>query len=125
MPQSYLTAAAKRRPVLSLVLCFIIWKSLLLLLLVASPGPGYDTSTLLLYAQNDRAATACLPSRTALLDEPTSVLQKTARWDAVYFLSVAERGYLYEQEWAWGYGFTRLLRLTSEGGHVKSVRNHN
>jgi hypothetical protein len=37
------------------------------------------------------------------------LLQTLTRWDAIYFASIAERGYVFEQEWAFGWGFTRLL----------------
>jgi len=31
------------------------------------------------------------------------------------FCQVANRGYLFEQEWAWGWGFTRLIALCTSG----------
>ncbi|KAH2444774.1 ER membrane glycoprotein subunit of the GPI transamidase complex-like protein [Aspergillus fumigatus] len=33
------------------------------------------------------------------------------RWDSIYFVHAAEHGYVFEQEWAFGYGYTRLLAL--------------
>merc|ERR1711939_397020 len=71
---------------------FGIWKAVLLLLALASPGPGYDTST-------------------TLLDWPEryTLLSKLVRWDSIYFTQIAQHGHLFEQEWAWGTGITSVL----------------
>ena len=69
---------------------FVAWKSLILLIAFLSPGPGYDTSTNLIVPE-------------------TSAVAKLVRWDAVYFTQIARRHYVFEQEWAFGWGFTRLL----------------
>ncbi|KAF7134100.1 hypothetical protein CNMCM5793_005729 [Aspergillus hiratsukae] len=39
------------------------------------------------------------------------VSTKLTRWDAIYFTEVASRGYIFEQEWAWGLGFTKLINF--------------
>lgn len=93
-----------------LVLSFISWKLILICIALTSPGPGYDTSTLLLHPG--------LNPPQAKLDsewEPTSRLRKLVRWDAIYFTQLAGRGYLWEQEWAFGWGFTNLVAVTSRG----------
>jgi len=41
------------------------------------------------------------------------VSQKLTRWDAIYFTKVAERGYVFEQEWAWGWGWIKLISLVT------------
>ncbi|KAF1984174.1 glycosyltransferase family 76 protein [Aulographum hederae CBS 113979] len=85
------------RPVQTLILLFIAWKTCLLLVVSLSPGPGYDSSTDLLFGQ--------FPS-TSRADQ---LLSKLVRWDAVYFTNIAERGYQYEQEWAFGWGWTKSI----------------
>ena len=92
------------RPIRSLILTFAAWKSLLLLIALCSPGPGYDTST-----------TLALRGDTQLPGPLTYVIGKLTRWDAIYFVKAATRGYRYEQEWAFGWGFTRLIALCTAG----------
>ena len=75
---------------LTLLGCYTAWRALILLTATLSPGPGYDTSTDLV-----------LPGQ--------PLLNKLVRWDAIYFTQIARRGYLFEQEWAFSWGFTRLL----------------
>ncbi|KAK8068669.1 GPI mannosyltransferase 2 [Apiospora phragmitis] len=84
----------------TLVRAFVIWKSILLLVVVGSSlgGPPYDTSTTLL---SQRA----LDFNESALDLGT----KLTRWDAIYFVQNARRGYLFEQEWAFGSGMPFLI----------------
>lgn len=91
----------------SLLYLFIAYKSLLLLIALCSPGPGYDTSASLLTlpAQDGSSLTAFFE----LLSE------KLTSWDAIYFTTVARRGYLYEQEWAFALGWTQLISFFSSG----------
>ncbi|KAH8599794.1 hypothetical protein B0O99DRAFT_668254 [Bisporella sp. PMI_857] len=94
---------SSRTPIRNLALAFIAWKSILLIVAVCSPGPGYDTSTSLSlssYHQDKR-----LPAFLYY------VSVKLTRWDAIYFTKTAHRGYLFEQEWAFGWGFSRLIKL--------------
>lgn len=92
-----------RHPIPSLILAFAAWKSLLLLVAACSPGPGYDTSTTL--ALGDQIGGGQLPAPLYYL------ITKLTRWDAIYYVKVANRGYRFEQEWAFGWGFTRLIAL--------------
>jgi phosphatidylinositol glycan class V len=94
----------QRRPIRSLILTFAAWKTLLLLIALCSPGPGYDTST-----------TLALEGDTSLPGPLTHVIDKLTRWDAIYYVKAATRGYRYEQEWAFGWGFTRLIALCTAG----------
>lgn len=75
-----------------------------------SPGPGYDTSTTLL---NHKSYLAFQTDH--ILSEG---LSKFVRWDAVYFTQISLRGYVFEQEWAFGWGFTKLLALLTRGTTV-------
>jgi phosphatidylinositol glycan class V len=94
----------RRHPIQSLILTFAVWKALLLLIALCSPGPGYDTST-----------TLALGGETPLPGPLTHVIGKLTRWDAIYYVKAATRGYRYEQEWAFGWGFTRLIALCTAG----------
>ncbi|KAL8796240.1 MAG: hypothetical protein Q9195_001355 [Heterodermia aff. obscurata] len=95
-----------RSPKRYLALYWGLWKSFVFILALASPGIGYDSSTdVLLAAQSTPES----PNRD--LDLFRYGLQKFVRWDAIYFTKIAQRGYLFEQEWAFGWGFTRLLHL--------------
>lgn len=91
-------------PKVSLVIGFTLWKSLLVASALASPGPGYDTSTSLLKHENRECAIKALTR-----------LDKFVRWDAIYFIQIAHRGVVFEQEWAFGWGFTKLLNLVGRG----------
>ncbi|PKX93914.1 DUF409 domain protein [Aspergillus novofumigatus IBT 16806] len=95
------------RPYKSLLTVFAFWKTLLLFLAVFSPGPGYDTSTTLRLDRNATNAVGDGPFTASL----RLVSTKLTRWDAIYFTEVASRGYIFEQEWAFGYGFTKLINF--------------
>jgi hypothetical protein len=43
-----------------------------------------------------------------------TLAQKLVRWDAIYFVPIASRGYRYEQEWAFGWGLTRLIAFLAK-----------
>ena len=98
-------------PKASLIALFIIWKLVILLVAFASPGSGYDSSTSLLISQFEHGASLESASR---LGE-RRILGRLIRWDAIYFTQIAHRGYRFEQEWAFGWGFTRLTALLSAG----------
>jgi phosphatidylinositol glycan class V len=100
----------------TLTCLFVLWKLLLLCIAYASPGPAYDTSTTLLFAR----AQPALSENTLLEDFAKRLVSKLVRWDALYFVSVAQRGYVFEQEWAWGWGYTNFLGLVSKGWSVTS-----
>ncbi|PYH48365.1 DUF409 domain protein [Aspergillus saccharolyticus JOP 1030-1] len=95
-------------PLQSLLAVFVLWKGLLLFLIVLTPGPGYDTSTTLIRWNGD-ATKATLP---AMLK---TISIKFTRWDSIYYIISANRGYVFEQEWAFGYGFTRLIHVLANG----------
>jgi len=98
-------------PQKTLLLSFVTWKLLLLALAASSPGQGYDTSTNLLL--NGQALAGIEGQR--LPSALQHLVSKLIRWDAIYFVRVANRYYLFEQEWAFGWGFTRLIALCTTG----------
>jgi hypothetical protein len=51
----------------------------------------------------------------------TMILSPFTSWDAVYFISIAERGYVYEQEFAFLPTYPFLLRLLGDVG--KQISN--
>ena len=104
---------AKSRPLLALVLLFISWKSILFILAILSPGPGYDTSTTLLISTGGFNTSESILTDTDPRLSPLYL--KLARWDVIYFASIATRGHVFEQEWAWGLGHTTLLNTVSKG----------
>ncbi|KAF7875084.1 hypothetical protein EAF04_002256 [Stromatinia cepivora] len=96
-------------PVRTLILCFTLWKISLLLIAASSPGPGYDTSTSLLLSSLQSIEKKKLPSGVQYL------IGKLIRWDAIYFVHASNRGYVYEQEWAFGWGFTGMIKFSTIG----------
>ncbi len=88
----------ERHPLFVLTLVFILWKGTLLLVALSSPGPGYDTSTTLLDLSDGDA-------QFSSGSDYISAVSKFVRWDAIYFIQTAQRGHLFEQEWAFSPGF--------------------
>ncbi|RKF72407.1 GPI mannosyltransferase 2 [Golovinomyces cichoracearum] len=98
MPQSF-------RHIQKLFLIYVCWKTILLIVAICSPGQGYDTSSSL----NNPEYHQELPFAVRYVG------QKLTRWDAIYFVKISNRGYVYEQEWAFGWGMTRLIALCTAG----------
>ncbi|KAF2866932.1 GPI mannosyltransferase 2 [Massariosphaeria phaeospora] len=98
-----------RNLVARLVVVFVAWKAALLLLAAFAPGPGYDTSGLILSSDSTHRhadfQSWALPSRLML---------KLLRWDALYFVKAAQRGYHYEQEWAFSWANSRILHVAGQ-----------
>lgn len=103
-------ASDLQHPVRSLSVAFWLWKALLFIVVVACPGPGYDTSTTLLSTYARPIATT-----SSIASWSSALLQKFVRWDSLYFLHVSQKGYVFEQEWAFGYGYTKLLSFLASG----------
>lgn len=108
------------QPYSSLAAFFLLWKGLLLLLACLSPGIGYDTSTDLLLQLD------AIPSsnHTVLQQLAVIVSDKFVRWDAIYFATIAQHGYVYEQEWAFGWGFAMLSRMVARCRDPNGVQKH-
>ncbi|KAK4545850.1 hypothetical protein LTR36_002414 [Oleoguttula mirabilis] len=95
------------------VRAFAAWKLLLLLVAVASPGPGYDTSTGIFFDQYRTSGSDSWLARAV-----EHVVLRLTRWDAFYFTTSSERGHLYEQEWAFSW---LLSRVTSVVANVTTL----
>ena len=89
---------------------FWSWKVLLLLVAVASPGPGYDTSSQILLNSHHRCASESWPSVAA-----GRLALKLTRWDAIYYTSISERSVVFEQEWAFNSAFPKATRFIAQG----------
>ena len=104
---------ALRNTTRRLVQVFFAWKAVLFLVAVLSPGPGYDTSALI--ALNPSQLRHAEANKLSIFDRLSLNL---LRWDALYFTKSAQRGYLFEQEWAFSraYSFVvdTLVKRTSE-----------
>ncbi|RYO92015.1 hypothetical protein DL762_001844 [Monosporascus cannonballus] len=86
-------------PVQSLVVAFASWKALLLAIVIGSSvGPAYDTSSTLI------SPVMSSPNESAF-----DIATKLTRWDAIYFVQAVRRGYLFEQEWAFGGGLPTVI----------------
>lgn len=83
----------------TLTAAFLSWKAVLLAIAAGSRvGPTYDTSSALLVP-----------------DSQPTLLTRLSSWDAIYFLRAAERGYLFEQEWAFGSALPNCISLITRG----------
>lgn len=93
-------------PYLRILLVFSAWKLVLLGLALLTPSPPYDTSTSLILGSSQTGSGWSLLVR---------LCKKLTRWDAIYFVKVAERGYVNEQEWAFGWGFVKAVSGVEQG----------
>ena len=88
-----------------LVAFFVAWKCLLLVITLSSPGPGYDTSSLILVNPSEHRHSK-LTSRPWL----DRIALNLFRWDSFYFIKTAQRGYVHEQEWAFSWVYSAILK---------------
>ena len=91
---------------------FGLWKFILFNIVVLAPGLGYDTSSSLLV---DLRAQDLFTGGVGDIATGFSPVVKFVRWDAVYFSQIIRRGYIFEQEWAFGSGFPALVAFIKRG----------
>lgn len=101
------------RPKTSLIIAYTVWKCILACIAILSPGCGYDTSTTLLYPDEDVTNIKTWSAWVLKI-----WLQNLTRWDAIYFTQIARRGYIWEQEWAFGWGYTKLLSFLGRSEYI-------
>lgn len=106
-------------PYLRLTILFGTYKIILLVIALLSPGPGYDTSTVLQLRNASGKSEDEIQGVDFVSLFTRQLAIKLTRWDALYYTKIADRGYLFEQEWAFGFGFTRLVAFTAK----RTVRN--
>ena len=112
------TETSLTSPYISLATLFATWKFVLLTVALLSPGSSYDTSTSLILQLREDAhlqkstAGSSLGGWRHRLGE--TLANRLVRWDAIYFSTIAQRGYQHEQEWAFGYGFTRVVAVLTD-----------
>ena len=110
----------REHPYRSLAIVFGVWKSLLLLIAAVArlAGPAYDTSGDLLEAA---ASVASAGGNTSYLTATShaipvgGIVSRLTSWDAIYFVQSAHRGYVYEQEWAFGAGLPLTVSAIRDG----------
>ena len=93
----------------ALVKYYLIWKLILLAVACASPGPGYDTSTQVLFDQWSHPTTS---SFGRVIEH---VVLRLTRWDGIYFSSNSARGHTNEQNWAFSWALARITSFISRG----------
>ncbi|KAH6842960.1 GPI mannosyltransferase 2 [Chaetomium sp. MPI-CAGE-AT-0009] len=99
-------------PYRTLLTSFAAWKLFLFVIVLGSSlvGDAYDTSAgLLLQGRANGDATG----RPAGLG--ATLIARLSSWDAIYYVSAARRGYLFEQEWAFGAGLPFVVRMLLRG----------
>ncbi|KAI1160301.1 GPI mannosyltransferase 2 [Nemania serpens] len=87
------------RPLDSLTCIFLAWKAFLLTIALGSGlSPAYDTSTTLLSTH-----------QVTFHESAFDLATRLTRWDAIYFIRASQRGYLFEQEWAFASGLPTVI----------------
>lgn len=98
------TAKADGHPYLAISIAFVAWKAGLVAIAVGSQvGPTYDTSSGLLIDPDQNTG---------------RLLTRLTSWDAIYFVKAAQRGYLFEQEWAFGSALPWCISVLIQGKQV-------
>lgn len=113
-------ASQQVHPYRTLAITFVAWKAFLLAIAAGSlVGPTYDTSSSLLTASATGDGHA---------GPVADLVTRLSSWDAIYFVKAAERGYIFEQEWAFGSALplciSFLVRGESNLRPAKQIRSY-
>lgn len=102
-----MSSAFTTRPIRTLSLAFGLWKLFLLVIAAGASltGEAYDTSAGLSLGLEPDAAEGW----------GAVLVSRLASWDAAYFVAQARRGYLFEQEWAFGAGLPTAISWLIRG----------
>ncbi|EGO54715.1 hypothetical protein NEUTE1DRAFT_88303 [Neurospora tetrasperma FGSC 2508] len=109
-------SSALAHPHKTILESFILWKLFLLLIAVGSTlvnDRAYDTSADLLLVGNAEPLSVNDGNdgvAELLSNFGKRLVTRFTSWDAIYFVSAAKRGYVYEQEWAFGTGLVVCVR---------------
>lgn len=97
----------KGSPYRTVTIVFVAWKVLLLAVAAGSQvSPTYDSSSSLLILHPRTADDGSLVRR---------LITRLVSWDAIYFVKAVQRGYLFEQEWAFGSALPTCISLIIRG----------
>ncbi|EAA29338.1 glycosyltransferase family 76 protein [Neurospora crassa] len=117
-PSPKSSGSALAHPHKTILKSFLLWKLFLLLIAVGSTlvnDRAYDTSADLLLVGNAEPLSVNDDGNGDGVVELLSnfgkrLVTRFTSWDAIYFVSAAKRGYVYEQEWAFGTGLVVCVR---------------
>lgn len=108
---------AHTHPYRTLLASFAAWKLFLFAIALGSSlvGDAYDTSASLVVevVGNSTKSSNDGPSLTGSFG--SRFISRLTSWDAIYFTSVARRGYRFEQEWAFGGALPVVVRGVIKG----------
>ncbi|KAL4976636.1 GPI mannosyltransferase 2 [Aspergillus desertorum] len=99
------------RPVKALSVAFWLWKAILFVAIIGSPGLGYDTSSSLLPLLGNGSVEAAPGKKHVSFQLPIPL--KFVRWDSIYFVHIGQIGYVFEQEWAFSSTYGYLVNSLS------------
>lgn len=111
-PRGKAAQALDRTSLQRLTRLFAAWKVFILVVALLAPGPGYDTSTDVQFAQHHHGV------RTSVIGQAVEYFAlRLTRWDALYFATTSARGHLHEQEWAFSWLYSHTTSRVANGAY--------
>lgn len=114
---------AHTHPYRTLLASFAAWKLFLFAIALGSSlvGDAYDTSAGLVVEGVGNSIKSSNDGPSSLTGSFGSrLISRLTSWDAIYFTSVARRGYRFEQEWAFGGALPVVVRGAIKGKPIHS-----